>query len=296
MHLKIEDEIRKGIDLRTKGVLVTLHLRAYSARKHDRVVTQQTNSEHDASHKAGRYNKQLIDVATYLEPITKLSTEIRQYHYDLTLPWLEGSRMLSMTHFETYCAAMNEKLDQYRRLTQNFIDAYPQAKEQARTFLGKMYREADYPTIQEISRKFVGEYFVTPLPDTSDFRIDLPDYAIAKTAAKIQESINIATRDAWTRLHEAVTHIYEKMSGFETGDTKRLHDTMIGNLRDLVALMPGLNITEDPALTAITAAVEDHLTGASVEQLRESETARKELKRKAADILARMKPSMDGGL
>ena len=285
----IQEQIKTGIDLRTKGMLVTLHLHCYTARKYDKKVTRDTNRDHDASMNAGRYNKQLIDVEKYLSPIRKLQSEIRDYHYTMSLPWLEGARVLSLVHWEPYCQQMNQYLDQHAPLVQAFLSVYPQAQQEAQSYLGKMYNQDEYPSVEQVALKFYAEYLLTPLPSVQDFRIDLPEYAIAKTAQAIESAYQRATRDAWQRLHDHIEHIARKMQEFETGDSTRLYDSMLSNLEDLIRIMPGLNMQDDPVLQFLAESARRRLTAVPVEVLREDESARKRLKTEAQDILAKMR-------
>lgn len=69
-------------------------------------------------------------------------------------------------------------------------------------------------------------------------------------------------------------------------------DTLVGNIRDLVKLMPSLNVTEDPALDQFRREIEDTLMKYTADTLRLSTRARTETAAAANNILQRMKDFM----
>ena len=65
-------------------------------------------------------------------------------------------------------------------------------------------------------------------------------------------------------------------------------DTMVGNLREIVALIPALNLTGDSQLEAVRQRVVDELAHYTPEQLRENKDDRKIAAAKAQAILEQM--------
>ena len=85
-----------------KAMLICLHITMWTARKHDKRVSEEVAQSHEATTNAGRYNKHLLDQAEKLEELRTLAGQIRQYFYKVTLPWSdEGYRLLpSHLYFE----------------------------------------------------------------------------------------------------------------------------------------------------------------------------------------------------
>src|SRR5260370_13705481 len=69
-----------------RAMLCWLSISMWSARIHDRAVSEEIATLHRASVNAGRYNKLLLP-KTALEEIQKIAQEARQEHYFMTLPW-----------------------------------------------------------------------------------------------------------------------------------------------------------------------------------------------------------------
>jgi hypothetical protein len=72
----------------------------------------------------------------------------------------------------------------------------------------------------------------------------------------------------------------------ENGVQNAFRDSLVGNVRELVDLLPALNITGDPVLTDITKRMRESLTVYDGDTLRASAAARIETAKAADDILA----------
>src|SRR5258708_20349767 len=97
--------------LSSRAMLCSLSISMWSARIHDRAISEEIATLHRASANAGRYNKLLLP-KTALEEIQKIAQEARQEHYFMTLPWGDdGYRVLPaaayMDHAEKLRANAN---------------------------------------------------------------------------------------------------------------------------------------------------------------------------------------------
>ena len=72
----------------SSSVLIDLNISVWTARKLDKSVSKEIDIDKNTTTKAGNYNKHLLAGASELERITKLSTEIRDWH----------TRQLSLIH------------------------------------------------------------------------------------------------------------------------------------------------------------------------------------------------------
>ncbi len=84
--------------LQTQAMLVTLSVSCWTGRVQDKKVSAEVEQTHGATD-AGRYNKLLVDKA-HMDPLVQFAGKVRQYHYKMTLPWLDnGARPnASWTH------------------------------------------------------------------------------------------------------------------------------------------------------------------------------------------------------
>ena len=272
--------------LHCKAMLAKLSISQWTARKHDKSVSAEVERAHSA-HDAGRFNKLLVSKAL-LEPLATLAGEVRKYHYANTLPWNDsGDRLLTSVLFMGYTDQIREYKRQFAKKVSELAAAYPTEVQAARNRLGSMYDPGDYPDVSELYGRFDISIEFMPVPDAKDFRVDVSDEAADEIRNQITESVNLrmneAVKDCYRRVREVVSKIHERLSI----EDATFRDTLIENARDLMVVLPGLNITDDPVLAALHAEITELLM-VEPTTLRNSPTKRKETADAADAILAKL--------
>jgi len=160
-----------------RAMLVRLNLSAWTARKHDRRISEEVASQHGAACDAGRYNKQLV-AKERLDKIGKIRGAAYSAHCKLTLPWSdEGYRVLLTQHYFDYTTEIAQCRNEYETAVRDFLSDWPEIVAEAQARLGGMYDPADYPT--DIASRFAFQTGIRPIPTGADFRVKLDDDAIA---------------------------------------------------------------------------------------------------------------------
>lgn len=280
--------------LNDRALLVQLNISQWSARKHDKRVSQQATQMHYASSEAGRFNKALLPRNDYLERVHTKSASIRADFHANTLPWaMDGAQMLPTTNYLNFMTKFRKAKSEWESLVADFVFSYPALKLQAAKALGTMYSEADYPSDEEIGAKFRMDMAVFPVP-TNDFRVELSGSEVDRIKQDLTERLasvqTQAAKDVWQRLFERVEHIAR-----QCGDPKkRLHDSMLEHARELCELLPRLNITDDPNLEAMRQEVEGKLASVNTDLLRNDPVARQSTAEEASAIMDKMRAFMGG--
>src|SRR5690242_20558205 len=93
-------------NIQSKAMLVSLSLSMFSPKKTDKKVTKEVLDQHHATEKSGKFVKTILPEEA-LEALKKLQSEVREYHYDNTLPWsVEGAAILSAVSYMAYVDKM----------------------------------------------------------------------------------------------------------------------------------------------------------------------------------------------
>lgn len=272
--------------LHAKSTLVRLNVSQWTARRFDKAASLEVERAHNATN-AGRFNKMLIDKA-HLDPIESVASAMRAKHYKMTLPWQDdGTRLLPNALFMEYSNAMAQLRRSFEAEVQTFCQRYPELVQAARQRLGSMYRPEDYPV--DVQGRFSVQIQFTPVPRMDDFRVDgeaeLENKIRTEVTASVTEALQTRQReimdDCWRRIYEAVERVRDRCSSAKPV----IHDTLMGNISELVELLPALNISGDPKLTEAT----DHLRSLVVPttRLRTSAVMRRTTAEAADDILNR---------
>jgi len=274
----------------SRSMLCSLSISMWSARKHDPDASQEIAQRHGAQADAGRYHKVLLPKEALAE-VQKIVSDARQEHYFMTLPWGDnGYRVLPSAASMDHTEKMRELSNRFTPAVDNLAHEFGNLVEQARVRLGGLFRSEDYPAADELRQKFSFETKVMPLPDAGDFRVTLCDEEKERIkrqiTATVEASLQVASRDLWLRLYEAVSHLTERLQAHKVTNDGVKHpfrDSVVTNLVKLVDVLPKLNVTGDPELERLAAQVRASLL-VDPQELRKSESVRTEIAKAASDI------------
>lgn len=285
--------------LSTRAMLMDLSIHGWGARRRDRTVGYDVAERAGAEHDAGNYNKLLVP-KSYIDPLTRQSARVRNIHKNFTLPWSDdgGPRILPTAMVSKYYGAMREVLADREKSVEGFLSCYMSLVNDAPRRLGTLYNSRDYPSQREMAKKFWVNLTPVPFPDSRDFRVDLNPGEVEKMRDDLDRRIDDAvagiSADLFGRLRDCIARIADRCAiphGAKDPGGKsigKFTDSMILNLRDLLDLLPGLNVTEDPDLCAIADVARVQLAGINPGTLRTDSTARTSAAAAAAAILEKM--------
>lgn len=281
----------RAADLSQRVMLVQLSVSQWTARKLDKRATADIAERNDAKRDAGRYNKTLVARGA-LAAIAAIVASARQDHVTYSLPWLQdGTRIMPVDAFKTYAAKMQSHREAFEREVSDFLANYDDYIESARADLGALFNRADYPSKSELSRRFGWRVNTFPLPSASDFRVDLDKETLTALQADMQADIEgafkTAMSDAAGRLHDVARAMSDKLNAYKPELGKQgnpFRDSLVENVRELVAVLPMLNVTGDARLAKAIDDARAKLVRHDAQALREDETLRQETAKAAADI------------
>lgn len=282
--------------LHTRGSLVKLSVGKWSARKHDRAVSNAVLADKKAAANGGRFNKNLLpsSSASY-DALVGICGEARTVHYAQTLAWGDdGYRLLPAANYFEYTKALGDIERRFHGALAEFIAEYPIVIQRAQNDLGDLYQAADYPSAADVQSRFTMDISHAPIPASGDFRVALPADEIAalekSIERRLQQSADVAANDARTRLSEAVRKMAEKLDEPDA----IFRDTLVGNVADLCDVLQRLNLG-DAELETMRARVERDLAPADPADLRKHPAQRAETAKAAKRILGDMGATFGGG-
>ena len=282
------------MNLTHDAMLVSLRINSWSGRLYDRQASQQVAIHHDADTNAGRYNKRLLPKQAFAALAATMSNA-RTSHYANTLPWDDqGGRLLTVANYDRYTAALDSLVERVVRERARFIADYDDYVDQARLDLGRLFRLEDYPGTEALHGKFAIRYRIVPVPDARHFMADLAQGETERVKRDIEQQVrtrlNDAQRDLYRRLGEAVERVGERLREDENGKPLVFRDSLIENIRELVDVVPRLNIFADDDLAMLCPEVKDKFAGIEPDALRPSgrfdPNLRRQVKRDADALTA----------
>jgi hypothetical protein len=281
------------MSISSSALLVELNVSVWPASKLDKEVTDKVNTDASAVRGASQTKKNLFAGTSLRKDISDFAARVRLYHNKHTLPWADkGERMLPTKLFMDYKQTMNGFEQTFNMMCNNFFIEYPRLVAEAPTNLGSMYKVEDYPDLTDVRLKFGFRRAVKPIPESGDFRLDIPAYDLAEMKNDYEKQYSNklaeAMREPWERLHKMLVGMSEKLTDIEGDDSKkRYHDTLISNPIELCGLLTKLNVTNDPKLEEARRQLELTMLGADIESIKEDADSRSALKSKVDAILGK---------
>jgi hypothetical protein len=129
----------------------------------------------------------------------------------------------------------------------------------------------------------------TPLPTGGDFRLDVESQVqrelVEQYEKRLETQLKMANRDAWNRLHEALSRLSDRLVIDQDGKKRVFHDTMVTGAVELCDLLTTMNVTKDAELERARRELEKVLSGITPKELREEDGTRVLMKQKVDQIL-----------
>lgn len=270
--IAVTPDVRKS-----KVMLARLSVSSWSAKRFDDRATDEVASNHQAEGEMkkdiGRFNKRLIlKGAAEYENLGRIEARARAAFHDSTLAYDgDGIRLMPVRSYMDYVAHYQAYKDRYSAALEEFLMTYPQLKEDARKALNGLFVDADYPSASQLRSRYAMKLDVWPFPEASHFSVDC---LTPEAAEAIRDQIEEAQMAAFarskeevrTRLLDVVSHMALRLLAAAEGG--RLHDSVLNNVKETIAILPKLNFLDDPQITKAIEYARDRLSAYAIDGLR----------------------------
>ena len=280
-----------------KAMLIALNVSQPSFKIQDREIARQVAAQHGADGNVGEYKKHSIAKEALAE-VRGIAGDARTFHYAQTLPWLDkGFRILPAANYLPYKIKMREFKNAFESAVKRFAKAYPRYREEAKAFLKGICKIEDYPDPDSVAGLFSFDIDVAQIPKGDDFRVALGLDEEEKLKKEIDDkkdrAFEEATQDLWSRLHAAVSHMRDRLESYSVDSasgkvTAPFRDSLVENLRDLVDVLPRLNVTGDANLARTCQELRDSLCVSDAQALRDDPAARQKTAETAKAVADKM--------
>ena len=281
----------------SSAMLSELSISQWTARKKDRKASNDVTADNNAESGVANVHKKLLGNCAELDRVHKMTGNIRNVHYGMTMPWSDtGLRLLPTAQYFNYHKTMTDLENEWRSLVSTFLSSYQWEISKAQAKLGDLFDVSEYPTTDALTSRFAFNLNYIPLPDAGDFRIDVGNEAVDEVKTSYDNyytrQLENAMNDVWTRLHVALSKMSERLDYSDNEDKKVFRDSLVNNVVEMVGLLDVCNVTGDSHMTALKNKLEDTMYGVSADVLRDDTQTRAQTKR-AVDQLISELPSIE---
>jgi hypothetical protein len=281
-------------------MLAYVSIGSWSATERDDDLMEEVKQAHNASGDVGTVIKFLMTGAdSKLKQVKATYQAVRNHHYKLTLPWVvdpsspsqKGPRLLPHLLYSKYVTEVSAKRREALSVLDDFLIDYPRLAGVAQQQLGSMVQASSYPSADDLRKRFRLHVDFQPIPDSSGFS-GLDPHMLERLSKNLARKQALQATDAmqvvWVRARERITTLAERMKLETPDEKKKFKEATIENVRDLLTLLPGWNVTGSALVVEITADIERMLEGINGEIIRTSPTTRSETAASAQKIIDKM--------
>ena len=271
------------MSITSSSILVDMNISVWTAAKVDKEATDKVLVDNYAVKGAAQVKKNLMAGTSSRKQIADYAAGCRVWHAARTLPWADkGTRLLPTSLFMDYKAEANVRRATFDKAVSDFLAEYPSLVQQAGNYQGALFDINDYPHVEEVREKFAFKLVFSPLPETGDFRLDLPQQDLEEMKQGYEQAfesrLNDAMRAPWEQMHKVLAGMSEKLNESDGETKKRWHDTFITNAQDLCQMLTHLNVTKDPKLEQARRELENTLLGVDIDDIKSDPLVRANVK------------------
>jgi hypothetical protein len=185
------------------AVLARLSIRIFPNTRADQEITDEVRLKKSLGIGAGKWIKHVFPDEAFAD-IRETGGEARRRHYDLTLPWEEGYRLLPAgahpgyeKEFESFKALFHSRVTQFERKYDDWIEA-------AKVMHNGTFNPELYPDWLVMQKHFEFKIEYSPVPKAAHFVTSgLASQAVAEMKADLekhtQQRVKAAVQDTWAQ-------------------------------------------------------------------------------------------------
>jgi hypothetical protein len=275
--------------LSDRAMVVNLSIGLWQGYRLDKAASASITRENNAATDAARVNKHLVPKEA-LASVVKAAGAIRTHFYEKTMPWRDnGDRLLTRVLYIPFIEEHERLVTAFNREVEDFVTSkYPSAVEQAGFRMGDLHNPDDYPSPSLLRRKFYVDFEIDAITTADDFRVQIDQEHVDKVRQAMEKAaeqrVNAAMQDVWKRLADTVGYFAERMGNPDAV----FRDSTVTNIVELIDLIPGLNVLDDPDIERVRREVKAKLTGIEAKEIRKDPALREELAGEAQQIMDTM--------
>lgn len=282
----------------SSSMLVELTISVWTAKRLDKRASEEVATANRADKNVARVTKNLLADVAELDALQKFAGNVRNMHYNATLPWSDmGPRLLVTSKFFKYQADFTALQAEFDRMVDIFVNAYDLEVAQQQAKMGDLFDVSAYPNKDDLRSKFKFKINYMPLPAAGDWRLDINAEAQRQLREQYEDSyktqLHGAMRDIWQRLFDTLTVLSRQLADqTEDGKTPKIYASVFDRALEVIDLMESCNMTGDPAMQLMQRKLALAFRGVTVDAVKDDNHLRRETK-KSIDEVIRSLPSLD---
>lgn len=221
--------------------------------------------------------KKLLDTRhPKFRAITSVRGEAVAFWKSVSLPWPEpGIRLMRRDEVEPFNGRMQDFSERLAERVDDFNDGFSELMESARSRLGDLFNESDYPATLRGAFAIAWDFPAVEAPSyLRRLNPELYEQECERVRSRFAEAARLAEEAFFSELTDLVSHLCERLSGEHDGKSKIFRDSAVTNLQEFFARFRALNVGSNDDLERVVEQAQSDLRGVRPNALRTSDGLR----------------------
>jgi hypothetical protein len=271
-------------------------------KRFDKQASLESDRAHNAQAGTGRtFASRMAGCEHRCKEVSDLGKLAQTKLKEKTTSWGENQRLMSN-------GMLNDWLQEFMPIKKEFDEKVAQLVADAPQLIAtalanKGTYNVEPPTEEEIRNAYALEFSMSQIPDSETFAAhgvtkEVQEEMRRQFERGIEAAYTTATNDALTRVAEPLQHLVDRIATFDkvedeksrgvVSSSARLYETTITHVQDIAKVFRSFNLTGSPLMNQIADRLEA-FEGIDIEDIKTSESLRKDLTKRADAILADLK-------
>ena len=289
------------VSLATSSMLVSVDVNVWTATKQDRGISDEVTTMKKAEMGTAKVTKYLFAKNPKHHRIVKLRQLILKWLKQSTYRWNNAQDLLPTVDLEKFKQDYDKYESEFNTAVEDFLDNYQTLVSDEAFKQGDMFDENDYPSVEELRKKFNMRLYVSEVP-SHDFRCqvaqDTADSLKAEYQQQADDIVHNVIDTQVNRIVDVMKSISHCCGHIESVDKegkpifkkRAIYDTTFERAKALVNTIKNFRPTDNEQSIKLQNAVDDLekvIGGVSTELLRESDSTREDVKQGIDEILSK---------
>lgn len=278
------------------GILVGLKISMWQGRIKDKNAARVLAIGQEVHINRLSVNKMLIN-RMYLDKIQSSAQALRAIHEKYTLPWDRGARLLPIQHYQSYYQAIDKEINAFNHHVAEFVENYETVVKEGKESLGRLFHGHEYPPSWSIKHRFGIDKWKMPIPAGSHIlSMDMDEAILGGIRDDVEkatgERLKQAMQKPYREVGKAIQRLLDKIVLHDGEKAPIFRDSTLDTVHEMIQLLPGLNVVEDPTLQEIHGKLSDAFYDVKADDLRpRTSEYNKEKHERVVDTLTQLNES-----
>jgi len=265
-------------------MLVSLSFSIWDAWSYDEPEGAKVAKRNHVDEGTVKVRKELFPFeAPEYEAIPRAYRRLKAFNDKNTLKWARGVNILAASNFQNYVTNIKPLMADFDKAVREFLAKYETLKKKAKTELNGLYKEEDWPELNDLKRRFGCYLFFFKVPSAGDFRVELQGEALKSVREQIEIDVSKKSAEAMSQLYAMVKEAVDKITAAFKED--KVKQPLFDRLHKLCDEdIPRLNVGANKDLIKFAESVKAGLGSVQAKEVREDKDLHKKVEAEAKEL------------